>query len=149
MNITDEPSHALIVAQTLIDLATLGFVILIAMIGLPQAKSLIILKKDMVPAFELLLDFKYIVIAKITSKRSIGIFTFCALLLITSAILSLLFIILYNNIFLSVGCVFSFISLSLMFIYIVLILTSTHLQKLFLSKSDIAKIIEYIKSNEG
>ena len=148
MNITDDPGHALIVAQTLIDLAILGFVILIAMIGFPQAKSLIILKKEIVPAFKLLFDFQYIIIAKITSKRSIGIFTFCALLLITSAILSLLFIILHNNIFLSTGCVFSFISLGLMFIYIVFILTSTHLQKSFLSK-DIAEIIEYIKSNES
>ena len=136
MNITDDPGHALIVAQTLIDLAILGFVILIAMIGFPQAKSLIILKKEIVPAFKLLFDFQYIIIAKITSKRSIGIFTFCALLLITSAILSLLFIILHNNIFLSTGCVFSFISLGLMFIYIVFILTSTHLQKSFLSKEN-------------
>lgn len=149
MNITDEPSHALIVAQTLVDLSTLGFVILIAMVGFPQAKSLIILKKEMVSAFELLFDFKYIVIAKITSKRSIGIFTFSALLLITSAILSLLFIILSNNIFLSVGCVLSFISLSLMFINIVVILIGTHLQKLFLNKSEIAQIIEYIASNKS
>ena len=148
MNFLENPNQTLIIAQTLIDLSILGFVILIALIGIPQARSLLILRKDMIKAFELLFNFYYIIIAKITNKVSVAIFSFSALILIISGVLGLLYFIFCINIFLIVGCFSSLISLSLMFTYIFFVLISTNLNKYFITRSQLEKVIEYLQQED-
>ena len=104
-----------VVAQTLIGFSTIGFVILLSILGLlpilykiqlddPHPDFNTLIKKMKYSSFRMLYRFN--------EKRSLNLLTFCSLALIVSGVFGFVYFLHQNVIYLVIGCVISIGSIS-------------------------------------
>lgn len=139
-----------IIAQTLIGFSSLGFIILLAIVGL--LPTLYQIQTGPMPeitrTIALMNNYPFRILSKFNEKSTVYLLSFCSILLIFSGILGFFSFIYHNIVFLCVGCTFSIISLIAMILFILFLLKDLWRHSTYYKKNKIDVIIEYIKTNE-
>lgn len=136
-----------IIAQTLIGFSTLGFVILLSILGLlpalykmqldaPRPEIQTIVKKMKYSSFRILYKFN--------ETRSLNLLSFCSLALIVSGIFGFLYFLYQNITYLIVGCSISIGSISVMIFFIAYILVDLHQNAHYYKTNNMDKFSEFI-----
>ena len=145
----NEVSDLFVVAQTLIGFSTLGFVILLTILGLlptlyriqtgPEPEIHKIVKLMTNPPFRILNRFN--------DSRTIHLLSFSSLILIVSGVFGFIYFLYQNVIYLVIGCVISIGIISLIIIFIAYLFYDLYQNSYYYKKNKLDKIVEYIKEN--
>ena len=145
-----EESCFFIIAQTLIGFSSLGFIILLTIVGL--LPTLYQIQTGPMPEITriiaLMTNYPFRVLSRFNEKSTVYLLTFCSILLIISGILGFLSFMHHKLVFLFIGCLFSIISLVLMIFFILFLLKDLWQHSNYYKKNKIDTIIEYINTNK-
>ena len=142
-----ETCDLFVVAQTLIGFSTLGFVILLTMLGL--LPTLYRIQTGPMPAIEkivtLMTSPPFRTLNRFNEKRTLYLLSSCSLILIVSGVFGFIYFLYQNVIFLMIGCVISIVSISLMIAFITYLLKDLHQTSNYYKKNKIDTIVKYVK----
>lgn len=145
-----EESCFFIIAQTLICFSSLGFIILLTIVGL--LPTLYQIQTGPMPeitkVIALMTSYPFRVLSRFTEKSTVYLLSFCSILLIISGILGFLSFMYHELVFLLIGCSFSILSLVLMIFFILYLLKDLWQHSNYYKRNKIDTIIEYINTNK-
>lgn len=144
--IQDSVGDLFVVAQTLVGFSTLGFVILLTILGLlptfyriqtgpmPEVEKIVALMEN--PPFR--------VLSKFNEMKTLLLLSSCSSILIVSGVFGFIYFLYHDVIYLIIGCVISITSISLMGIFIVYIFIDLWHNAHYYKRDKIDVIVNYI-----
>ena len=143
-------SELFVVAQTLIGFSSLGFVILLTILGLlptlyriqvgePNPEIHIIIER--------MTNYPFRILSKFNEPRTLYLLSFCSLILIFSGVSGFIYFLYQEVLLLIIGCVSSVGSILLMIFFITRIFIDLHQNSYYYEKNKIDTIVKYIKEN--
>lgn len=145
----NEVCDLFVVAQTLIGFSTLGFVILLTILGL--LPTLYRIQTGPMPEIHkivtLMTNYPFRILNRFNEKTTLYLLSFCSLILIVSGVFGFIYFLYQNVIFLVIGCVISIGSISLMIVFITYLFVDLNQNSKYYRKNKIDTIVKYVQEN--
>ena len=147
--VQSEVCDLFVVAQTLIGFSTLGFVILLTILGL--LPTLYRIQTGPMPEIHkivtLMTNHPFRILSRFNETITLYLLSFCSLILIVSGVFGFFYFLYQEVFFLIIGCLISIVSILLMILFITYLFLDLYQNSHYYKKNKIDTIVKYIKEN--